>query len=86
VSSRAEGRLGYHKGCGGPVRQTTYSNGYVYDTCSRCRERVPKDDIVPDGTRIVHQKTAGVKRKRPPKYDISSWRDVQAFVRSQRRR
>jgi len=65
---------GYHKNCGGAV-SLQRSKTYAYPKCSRCGMTVVATDLMPQGFRVLHQKTSGRKRHRP-KYDIESWKDV----------
>lgn len=57
--------LGYHRDCGGRVRQT-FRDHYIADICSRCAIKVTKTDILEINPmpKIIHQKSSGVQIKR----------------------
>ena len=70
--------IGYHACCGGPVRWETRSDGYVYRRCSRCSlSSVHESDILSEQPQLSAHKR-GRKKKRKPRYDIKSWKEVKA--------
>ena len=84
-------RIGYHIGCGGPVRihasHVTSSNGkrhrYDYARCSKCLASVHLDDVVPEQQVFKIQRTCGVHRHASRRTtDARSWKELASLVRA----
>lgn len=67
--------LGFHANCGGVVFNQKRRK-HSYAACADCRaSSVPQADITQERFEVPRQDRAGRKR-RVPRYDIKSWRDV----------